>query len=60
MPYAYYWENRIRKRIRWNDAENFPEIMLHPIPKRFRFSSTNINYNPMKRDIRDRIKYLFD
>ncbi|MHA2119600.1 MAG: hypothetical protein ACW990_00200 [Promethearchaeota archaeon] len=60
MPYAYYWDRKVRKRIQWSSAEQLPDIKLYPIAKRFRYSSANINYNPQKRDIRDRIKYLFD
>ncbi|MHA2097602.1 MAG: hypothetical protein ACW99A_02870 [Candidatus Kariarchaeaceae archaeon] len=60
MPFAYYWDRKVRKRIPWGDAETLPEIKLYPLAKRFRYSSANINYNPQKYDLRDRIPYLFD
>jgi hypothetical protein len=61
MSYRYFWKSRKRNRIRDRFAEKFPPVQLTPIPKRYRYSTRNVNYNPSKRENpADRIPYLFD
>jgi len=60
MPYAYYWYGRQRYRFKWYEDLDIPDKGIKPIPKQYRYSTRNLNYNPNKTEYIHKIRYLPD